>query len=54
MKKVIYKARYFWHSIQFNKNRALLEDCLCQELKTNIETKMHYHEREAINYIAKL
>jgi hypothetical protein len=54
MKKVIYKARYFWHSIQFNKNRALLEDCLCQELKTNIESKMHYHEREAINYITKL
>ncbi|WP_154670436.1 hypothetical protein [Bacillus timonensis] len=54
MKKAIYKAKYYWHSMQFNKNRTLLEDCLSQKLKSQIESKMQYHEREAINYITKL
>ncbi|MDR4890079.1 hypothetical protein RGU12_21515 [Fredinandcohnia sp. QZ13] len=54
MKKAIYKVKYYWHSMQFNKNRTLLEDCLSQKLKSDIESKMKYHEREAINYITKL
>ncbi len=54
MKKVIYKVKYVWHSFQFNKNRALLQECLAKDLKTDLESKMQYHEREAINYITKL
>lgn len=54
VKKAIYKVKYYWHSMQFNKNRTLLEDCLSQKLKSDIESKMKYHEREAINYITKL
>ncbi|WP_180271629.1 hypothetical protein [Fredinandcohnia onubensis] len=54
MKNIFDKVRYYWHSIQFNKNRALLEGCLCQDLKSDIESKMHHHQREAISYIAKL
>ncbi|WP_180271631.1 hypothetical protein [Fredinandcohnia onubensis] len=54
MIKLIYKAKYYWHSFQFSKNRALLEDCLCQNLKSTIEMKMYYHKRAANNYITKL
>ncbi|WP_453993296.1 hypothetical protein [Bacillus nitroreducens] len=54
MKKVIYKAKYYYHNFQYNKNRALLEDCLCVKLKADIRSKMNYHEREAINYMTKL
>lgn len=54
MKRVIYKAKFYWHSMQFNKNRTLLEDCRSSELKQTIQSKMQYHERAAVNYIAKL
>lgn len=53
MKKVIYKAKYYWHSFQYNKHKVLLEDCLSGDIKTDIKTKMQYHERAAVNYIAK-
>ncbi|MEH7383237.1 hypothetical protein V7138_22435 [Bacillus sp. JJ1533] len=53
MKKMIFKAKYYWHSFQFNRNRAMLEGCLCQDIRTNLESKMQYHEREAITYVAK-
>ncbi|MFD1780179.1 hypothetical protein ACFSFW_16055 [Fredinandcohnia salidurans] len=53
MKKAIYKAKYYWHSMQFNKNRTLLEGCRSSQLKQTIESKMQYHEREAINTISK-
>nr|WP_309098413.1 hypothetical protein [Fredinandcohnia onubensis] len=53
MKKAVYKAKYYWHSMQFNKHRTLLEDCRSSQLKQTIESKMQYHERAAINTIAK-
>lgn len=54
MKRAIYKVKYYWHIMQFNKNRTLLEDCRNSELKRTIRSKMQYHERAAVNYIAKL
>ncbi|MEK5444741.1 hypothetical protein [Fredinandcohnia sp. FSL W7-1320] len=54
MRKTIYKAKYYWHTFQFSKNRALLEDCLCENLKYTIEMKMYYHKRAAFNYMVKL
>ncbi|MFS0862257.1 hypothetical protein [Fredinandcohnia sp. 179-A 10B2 NHS] len=54
MKNVINKVRFYYHSMQYNKNRVLLEDCLCQQMKKDIELKMHYHEREAVQRMIKL
>ncbi|WP_159439973.1 hypothetical protein [Bacillus sinesaloumensis] len=53
MKKFVYKVKYYWHSLQFKKNKVLFEDCLSEDLKTDIKSRMQYHERAAINYIAK-
>ena len=53
MKKVIYKAKYYWHSLQYNKNRNLFEDCRDEDIKSTIKSKMQYHERAAVNYIVK-
>jgi len=53
MKKVIYKIKYYWHTVQYNKSKNLFEECLSMDKKSEIKIKMQYHERAAINYIAK-
>ncbi|WP_223254409.1 hypothetical protein [Bacillus sp. HNG] len=54
MKKAIYKLKYYWHSMQYNKQKALFEDCRYEkDKKSDIISKMQYHERAALNYIAK-
>ncbi|MEH7385781.1 hypothetical protein V7147_10275 [Bacillus sp. JJ1521] len=54
MKRFIYKVKYYWHSMQYNKNKILIEDCRSEDIKSEIKTKMQYHERAAVNYITKL
>ncbi|WP_157256192.1 hypothetical protein [Bacillus timonensis] len=54
MKRLILKAKYYWHSLQFSKNKALLEDCLCANTKSDIQSKMQYHERKAISHLTKM
>ncbi|MFT4414732.1 hypothetical protein ACLM5H_12810 [Fredinandcohnia humi] len=54
MKRMICKLKYHWHSFQYKKNQVLYEDCLCNDVKIRIATKMNYHERKAIHHITKL
>lgn len=54
MKKAIYKVKYYWHSLHFTMNKVLFNDCLDEDKKLDIKTKMQYHERAAVNYITKL
>jgi hypothetical protein len=37
------KVAFFWHSLRYSFNSIILEDCLCDEMKTKIKAKRDYH-----------
>jgi hypothetical protein len=37
------KVALFWHSLSTNYYSTILEDCLCDEMKTKIKAKRDYH-----------
>lgn len=40
MRKIV---ALYWHSLRYNYNSIILEDCLCNEMKTQIKVKVDYH-----------
>jgi len=40
------KVELIWHSFRYNYNSIILEDCLCNEMKTKIRVKRDYHSEK--------
>jgi hypothetical protein len=48
LKSMLIKGKYFYHVFQQRHNELLQQDCLCEELKTELKVKALYHNSKAI------
>jgi hypothetical protein len=53
MKKIYFKLNYYWHVFKFNQLQGIINDCLDEQTKLNLENEISYHERSALNCIMK-
>ncbi|SFB20932.1 MULTISPECIES: hypothetical protein [unclassified Bacillus (in: firmicutes)] len=54
MLNFILKGKYVWHVALKRYNEVLIEDCLCQEIRSKLHEKVHYHQYKAFDLSGKL
>ena len=53
MKRLYFKSKYYWHVLQFKQLKGNMNHSLDESAKSNLEQKMSYHEKSALNYMMK-
>jgi hypothetical protein len=54
MFKKVNKVKYHWHSFRYRYHEMLINDCLCEEIRTKLQGKASYHERRAVSLLVKI
>jgi hypothetical protein len=52
--KNLLKVKYQWHSFRYRYNEMLMNDCLCNEIRTKLQDKAAYHEQKAVSLLIKI
>jgi hypothetical protein len=47
------KVKYVWHSFRYRYHEMLLNDCLCDSLRSKLQGKAAYHERKAVSILIR-
>lgn len=53
-KSMFLRGKYFYHVLQHRHNELLQQDCLSDELRTELRVKSLYHNSKAIELGARL
>lgn len=54
MFKLVINLKYRFHLLLQNYNEALIQDALCEKLKSSLQQKARYHEEKAGSLVVRL